>query len=68
MGAGAGLILSGNLYLFYQQVHNQNRVHTSLDGKTPSSRAKNEGHRLASLVGYSWKSHCRGLFQLPMPV
>jgi putative transposase len=53
---------------YFQMFYNQNRVHTSLDGNTPSGRAKNEAHRLANLIGYNWKSHCRGLFQLPIPV
>jgi hypothetical protein len=41
------------------------RVHASLDGITPDSRigAPSSGPR--SLARFRWKSHCRGLCQLP---
>jgi putative transposase len=52
----------------FRKFYNQNRVHSSLSGKTPIDQSDGENVSLANLVDYNWKSHCRGLFHLPMPV
>jgi putative transposase len=52
----------------FQKFYNQHRVHSSLNGKTPIDQFGGENVSLANLVDYGWKSHCSGLFQLPIPV
>ena len=47
----------------YQRYYNQHRCHCSREGATP---VKSTGTKIANLNDYSWKKHCRGLFQLPM--
>ena len=48
------------------QYYNSHRVHTALDGNTPSGiSGKSTIHR-ADLSNFRWESHCRGLYQLPV--
>jgi len=47
----------------YQGYYNEHRCHTSRDGATP---AHLDGDNVISLNNYRWKTHCRGLFQLPV--
>jgi len=46
----------------FRQYYNVHRVHTSLDGNTPSETTS----RRADLNQFQWKSHCRWLYQLPV--
>jgi len=50
----------------FRQYYNAHRVHTSLDGRTPSEIAAETTRRRAELRRFQWKSHCRGLYQLPL--
>ena len=50
----------------FRQYYNAHRVHTSLDGDTPSEISGETIIRRANLNQFRWKSHCRGLFQLPV--
>ena len=50
----------------FRQYYNAHRVHTSLDGRTPSEIAAETTRRHADLRRFQWKSHCRGLYQLPV--
>jgi len=50
----------------FQQYYNRARVHQSLGGGTPDPPAVNSPRQAANLNNYQWKSHCRGLFQLPI--
>ena len=50
----------------FRQYDNAHRVHTSLNGDTPSETAGETTSRGADLYRFRWKSHCRGLYQLPM--
>jgi transposase InsO family protein len=50
----------------FRQYYNAHRVHTSLDGHTPSETTGETTSRRADLNQFQWKSHCRGLFQLPV--
>jgi len=45
----------------FRQYYNSHRVHTSLNGDTPSETTS----RCADLNRFQWKSHCLGLYQLP---
>jgi transposase InsO family protein len=51
----------------FQRYYNRDRVHASLDGDTPAESA---GELMttdrAKIDGFQWRSHCRGLVQLPL--
>lgn len=50
----------------FRTYYNGYRVHSALNGETPSGMA---GHPVlggARLDAYQWRSHCRGRFQTPM--
>ena len=50
----------------FRQYYNTHRVHTALDGEAPSDIAGKTTIHRAALKNFRWKSHCRGLFQLPI--
>jgi len=50
----------------FRQYYNQNRVHQALGGDTPVVFSGNSQTQCADLGGYSWVSHCNGLFQTPI--
>jgi transposase InsO family protein len=49
----------------FQSYYNRHRIHFSLAGVTPDSKAGNPTPPVASLSDYRWRSHCRDLYQLP---
>ncbi|MGB5258947.1 MAG: integrase core domain-containing protein [Gammaproteobacteria bacterium] len=49
----------------FRQYYNAHRVHTALDGDTPSEITSETSIRRATLNQFRWKAHCHGLFQLP---
>ena len=57
--------LQAKLALF-QQYFNVHRTHMGLDGAIPNDLANNHDPKIIDIKNYRWKSHCRGLFQLPM--
>jgi hypothetical protein len=50
----------------FRQYYNIHRVHTSLRGETPSEMSGETTLHPATLSHFRWKSHCRGLYQLPV--
>jgi hypothetical protein len=50
----------------FRQYYNSHRIHTALDGDTPSEIAAETVNHRADLGNFNWKSHCRGLYQLPV--
>jgi putative transposase len=50
----------------FRQYYNTHRIHTALDGATPSEISEKSEIRLADLNRFQWKSHCRGLYKLPV--
>ena len=52
----------------YQNYHNETRAHSSLNKKTPNQKAANDdiSNEVVPLKNIRWKSHCRGLFNLPV--
>lgn len=50
----------------FQDYYNHHRVHASLAGVPPDSKAQNSRSPVANLSDYQWQSHCRGLYQLPI--
>lgn len=51
--------------LDFQDYYSCIRVHVTLHGITPGSKAGDEDAKVADLRNYRWQSHCRGLYQLP---
>lgn len=45
---------------------NQHRVHSRLGGRAPADIVRETHPSQAELRNYRWKTHCRGLYQLPM--
>jgi len=50
----------------FRQYYNAHRVHTSLNGDTLSETRGETASRRVDLNQFHWKSHCRGLYQLPV--
>ncbi|MEN8131081.1 MAG: integrase core domain-containing protein [Pseudomonadota bacterium] len=50
----------------FRHYYNSHRVHTSLGDDTPSETSGEGIIRRADLNQLRWKSHCRGLYQLPV--
>jgi putative transposase len=50
----------------FRQYYNSHRVHTSLCDETPSEISGEAIIHRADLNKFRWKSHCRGLYQLPV--
>jgi transposase InsO family protein len=50
----------------FQQYYNRVRVHQSLSGRTLDPPGVDSPRQAANPNNYQWKSHCRGLFQLPV--
>jgi len=50
----------------YQDYYNNHRVHSSLSGNTPAGSSEKPHLVKKRLNEFSWQSHCRGLFQLPI--
>jgi hypothetical protein len=49
----------------FMQYYNTHRVHSSLDGDTPSEITSETVIHRADLNNFQWQSHCRELFHLP---
>jgi transposase InsO family protein len=50
----------------FRTYYNENRVHQSLSGRTPGEQSGQPPPARAVLARYAWRSHCRGLFQMPI--
>ncbi len=52
----------------YQDYYNETRAHSSSSKKTPNQTAAGgtTSKNVVSLNSYHWRSHCRGLFHLPV--
>ncbi len=50
----------------FQHYYNQERVHASLGGETPTEVSGESTRKQAKFDDFTWKTHCRGLVQLPM--
>jgi transposase InsO family protein len=51
----------------FKEYYNRERTHDSLGVVTPAAKSENATRRPLDLAQYRWRSHCRGLFQLPEP-
>ena len=52
--------------VLFQRYYSGPRVHQGLDGFTPDEEAGSPGRQRAKLRPYAWRSHCHGLFHLPI--
>ena len=50
----------------FSQYYNSHRAHTALAGATPAELSNKPKRHLADFSRFEWKSHCRGLYQLPV--
>ena len=50
----------------FKTYYNELRVHQSLNGATPEEKGGGSIVATVSLEHYGWRSHCHGLFQLPI--
>jgi len=51
----------------FKGYYNNHRIHAALSGQSPGKFSELAEQNLASINDYSWKLHCRGLFQTPVP-
>jgi hypothetical protein len=52
--------------LSFRDYYNDQPVHHALGGVAPSSRSGETRPEVVNLDNYRWRSHCRGLYQLPV--
>ena len=52
----------------FTDYYNNHRVHSSLSGEVPAKFGEKRLQSAVSLEKFNWKSLCRGLVQLPVPV
>ena len=50
----------------FQRYYNGLRIHQALNGDTPDEKANGLGLQRATFERYAWRSHCHGLFELPI--
>ena len=50
----------------FRQYYNYHRAHTALDGNTPSEISGETTNHRVNTSDFQWKSHCRGLYPLPI--
>ena len=50
----------------FLQYYNSHRAQTALDGSTPADLSEKRKIHHADLGRFCWKSHCRGLYQVPV--
>ena len=50
----------------FQVYFNRSRVHSALDGHTPTEVSGVAVTSRAKLHSFRWQTHCRGLYQLPV--
>ena len=54
--------------LQFRDYHNDDRAHASLHGRPPICKTAAADRSVVDLNDYLWRSYCRGLYQLPLPL
>ena len=57
--------LQRKLNLFHYD-YNEYRSHMGISGKNPTQKSHSLKPNIINIQKYNWKSHCQGLFQLPI--
>ncbi len=52
--------------LTFKEFYNDRRCHYALGGDTPGAKAGKRRPKVLDLHSYRWRSHCRGLYHLPV--
>ena len=52
-------------FLLFKEYYNRDRAHRGLNGNAPDEKGGVMDRKIARLDDYRWKTHCRGLYQLP---
>lgn len=52
--------------LSFRDYYNNQRTHHALGGAVPSEKSGNPESTVVNLDNYRWRSHCRGLYHLPV--
>ncbi len=52
--------------LSFKDYYNDQRSHHALDGVTPSAKSARTQPTIANLNDFRWRSHCQGLYDLPV--
>ena len=50
----------------FERFYNDQRCHYALGGDTPGAKTGNIRPKVVNLHSYRWRSHCRGLYHLPV--
>lgn len=50
----------------FTEYYNDQRCHFALSGDTPNERTGKTRTKVADMHSYRWRSHCRGLYHLPV--
>ncbi len=50
----------------FKLFYNEKRTHSSLNANTPSQMNGSPQNKILPFRHFKWKSHCNGLFQLPI--
>ena len=50
----------------FQNYYNEHRSHMGISGKIPTQKYHSLKPNIINIQKYHWKSHCQGLFQLPI--
>ncbi len=51
----------------FKAYYNKHRTHAALSGQSPVKYSQQSSESLADINNYTWRQHCRGLFQIPIP-
>jgi len=51
----------------FKGYYNNHRTHAALAGQSPARYSQQSVESLADINNYTWRQHCRGLFQTPIP-
>jgi transposase InsO family protein len=51
----------------FKDYYNNHRTHAALSGQSPTKFGRPAKQSCADINDYRWQTHCRGLFQTPIP-
>ena len=51
----------------FKDYYNNHRTHAALSGRSPARFTESAKQDVADINDHGWKTHCRGLFETPIP-